>query len=264
MNLTQIHPNAKLGKNVTVEAFSTIAEHVEIGDGTWIGPHVTIMDYVKIGKNCKVFPGAVVGAIPQDLKFQGEISYVEIGNGTTIRECATVNRGTAASGKYLTKIGDSCLIMAYVHVAHDCLVHDNVILVSFVGLAGEVEIQEHATIGGSSAIHQHTRVGAHAMVSGGSVFGKDIPPYIMAGRRPVSFGGVNTIGLRRRGFSNEKIQEISDIYKIIYGSGLNTTDACKKVEDTFAPSCERDLILQFIGSSKRGIIKAKRPGTDDE
>ncbi|MDR1680654.1 MAG: acyl-ACP--UDP-N-acetylglucosamine O-acyltransferase [Prevotellaceae bacterium] len=255
MNLTQIHPHAILGSGVTVEPFTTVAEHVEIGEGTWIGPNVTIMDYVKIGRNCKIFPGAVIGAVPQDMKFAGEVTRVEIGDRTVIRECATVNRGTAHSGKGTTRVGSDCLVMSYVHIAHDCHIHDHVILVSFVGLAGEVEVEDYAIIGGSSAAHQYTRVGQHAMISGGSVFGKDVPPYILAGHRPLSFGGVNLIGLRRRGFSNEKIQEISDIYKVIYRSKLNTTDACGEVEAAFRPSPERDHILSFIRSSKRGIIK---------
>ncbi len=222
------------------------------------------MDYVKIGKNCRVFPGAVIGGPPQDLKFAGEITYVEIGDNTTLREFVTVNRGTAASGKNITKVGSNAFIMSYVHVAHDCLVGNNVILASYVGLAGEVEIHDHAIVGGSSGAHQFCRVGAHAMISGGSYFGKDVPPYVLAGHRPLSFGGVNIIGLRRRGFSNEKIQEISDIYKIIYGGGLNTTDACLKIEETFGPSEERDAILNFIRTSKRGVIKGVMSSAIDE
>ena len=256
MALNNIHPNAKLGKNVIVESFTSIAEHVEIGEGTWIGPNVTIMNYVKIGKNCKIYPGAVVGGEPQDLKFNDEITHVEIGDNTTLREYVTVNRGTAASGKMLTKIGNNCLLMSYTHVAHDCCVGNNVILASFVGLAGEVEVFDHAIIGGSSGAHQFSRVGAHAMLSGGSMFSKDVPPYALAGRRPLSFGGVNIIGLRRRGFSNEQIQLIGDIYKVIYYSGFNTSDACKKVEETFSASPERDTILEFIRNSKRGVIRA--------
>jgi UDP-N-acetylglucosamine acyltransferase len=264
MLLNDIHPHAKLGKNVTVGSFSSIAEHVEIGEGTWIGPNVTIMDYVKIGKNCKIFSGAVIGAEPQDLKYQGEISHVEIGDNTTLREFVTVNRGTAASGKLLTRVGSHCLLMSYVHVAHDCWVGDNVIMSSFVGLAGEVEVSDYAIIGGSSGAHQFTRIGMHAMISGGSMFSKDVPPYIIAGHRPLSFGGVNTIGLRRRGFSNEQIQRISDMYKIIYGGGYNTTDACNKITESFDPSTERDTILQFIRSSKRGIIKGSMNGCEEE
>lgn len=256
MTLTNIHPEARIGANVIVEPFTSIAKNVEIGEGTWIGPNVTIFDYVKIGKNCKIFPGAVIGAVPQDLKFNDEETWVEIGDNTTLREYVTVNRGTAASGKHLTKVGDNCLLMSYVHVAHDCRVGDHVIMSSFVGLAGEVEVEDFAIIGGSSGAHQFTRVGAHSMISGGSMFSKDVPPYALAGRRPLAFGGVNLIGLRRRGFSNDTITEISNIYKMIYGSGLNVSDACNKVEAEFAATPERDVILKFIRASKRGIIKS--------
>ena len=263
MAINSIHPNAKLGSNVVVENFSTIAEHVEIGEGSWIGPNVTICDYVKIGKNCRIFPGAVVGAEPQDLKFQGEVSYVEIGDNVTIRECATINRGTGASGKNLTKIGNNCLIMSYVHVAHDCVVGNNVVLVSYVGLGGETEIDDFAIVGGHSAAHQFSRLGAHVMLSGGSMISKDVPPYVLAGHRPLSFGGVNLIGLRRRGFSNEQLECIRNIYRVIYQSGLNTTDACNKVEADFEPSAERDTILNFIRKSKRGIIRASVENIDE-
>ena len=264
MTLTNIHPEARIGANVTIEPFTSIAKHVEIGEGTWIGPNVTIFDYVKIGKNCKIFPGAVIGGIPQDLKFANEITYVEIGDNTTLREYVTVNRGTAASGKNITKVGNNCLLMSYVHIAHDCCVGDNVIMASYVGLAGEVNVDDFAIIGGSSAVHQYTRIGAHVMISGGSAFGKDVPPFALAGRRPLAFGGVNLIGLRRRGFSNEKIGEISEIYKLIYNSGFNVTDACKKAETDFPATPERDMILNFIKASKRGIIKSVSGGLEDE
>lgn len=255
MNHSYIHPNAKIGTTATIEPFCYIAENVEIGEGTWIGPHVTILDYVKIGKNCKVFPGAVIGAIPQDLKFAGEISRVEIGDNTTIRECATVNRGTAFSGKALTKIGNNCMIMSYVHVAHDCRIGDNVILVSYVGLAGETNVDDYAIIGGHSAAHQFSTIGAHAMVSGVSSIFKDVPPYVLAGHRPLAFYNLNIVGLRRRGFTNEQIQQISDIYRVIYKSGLNVSDACDKVDAEFEETKEKRAIVDFIRSSKRGIIK---------
>lgn len=250
-----VHPNAKIGANVTIGAFTTIAEHVEIGEGSWIGPNVTIFDYVKIGKNCKVFPGAVIGAIPQDLKFNDEISYVEIGDNTTIRECATVNRGTAASGKSVTKIGNNTLVMSYAHVAHDCVIGNNCILVSYVGLAGETEVDDWAIIGGGSVAHQFSKIGAHAMVSGSSAIGKDVPPYAIAGKRPLSFFGLNIVGLRRRGFTAEQISTIKEIYNVIYQSGLNVSDACKRVEAEFPESVEKRTILDFIAASKRGIIK---------
>jgi UDP-N-acetylglucosamine acyltransferase len=250
-----IHPNAKLGKNVTVGPFSSIAEHVEIGEGTKIESNVVIMDYVKIGSNCHIFPGAVLGAAPQDLKFKGEISWVEVGDDCSIRECVTVNRGTEASGKLKTKIGDNCLIMSYSHVAHDCCIGNNVVLASFTGLAGETDIDDYAILGGKTGTHQFTRIGAHVMTMGGSLVGKDIPPYIIAGHLPLSYGGVNRIGLRRRGFATQKIEEISSIYKIIYQGNLNATDACNKVEQDFPQTEERDLILNFIRSSKRGVIR---------
>ena len=258
-----VHPNAKIGANVKIEPFSYIAENVEIGEGTWIGPNVTIMDYVKIGKNCKVFPGAVVGAIPQDLKFRGEISYVEIGDNTMIRECATINRGTEASGKAKTTVGNNCMIMSYAHVAHDCNVGNNVILVSYVGLAGETEVNDFAIIGGHSAAHQFSKIGAHAMLSGGSMIGKDVPPYALAGHRPLAFAGINLVGLRRRGFTNEQLEQIRDIYRVIYQSGLNISDACAKVEAEFAETAEKRTILDFIKSSNRGIVKGSTDSIEE-
>ncbi|MDR0659432.1 MAG: acyl-ACP--UDP-N-acetylglucosamine O-acyltransferase [Prevotellaceae bacterium] len=256
MELTQIHPEAKLAKDIVVCPFTTIAKNVEIGEGAWIGPNVTIMENVKIGKNCKIYPGAVVGAEPQDLKFQGEETYVIIGDNVTIRECVTINRGTAASGKYKTIIGNNCLLMSYVHVAHDSVIGNNVILASYTGVAGESVIQDWAILGGQTGMHQFTRIGTHAMLSGGSLVGKDVPPYVIAGHHPLSYGGVNRIGLRRRGFTNEKINEMHDIYRIIYFGGLNITDACTKIEAEMPQTEERDIILEFIRTSKRGIIKS--------
>lgn len=259
-----VHPNAKLGANVKIEPFCYISEHVEIGEGSWIGPNVTIYDYVKIGKNCRIFPGAVIGAIPQDLKFKDEISYVEIGDNVTIRECATINRGTAASGKAITKVGNNTLVMSYVHIAHDCVIGNNCILVSYVGLAGETEVDDFAIIGGSSAAHQFTKIGKHAMLSGGSMIGKDVPPYALAGKRPLAFSGINIVGLRRRGFTVEQIERIRDIYRVIYQSGLNVTDACKKVEAEFPESVEKRDILDFIAASKRGIIRCNFNNADSD
>ncbi|MDR1340805.1 MAG: acyl-ACP--UDP-N-acetylglucosamine O-acyltransferase [Prevotellaceae bacterium] len=253
--MNYIHANAKLGKNVTVGPFSCISEHVEIGEGTKIESNVVIMDYVKIGANCHIFPGAVIGAIPQDLKFKGETSRVEIGDNCTIRECVTVNRGTASSGKLKTSIGNNCLIMSYSHIAHDCMIGNSVVMASFTGLAGETDIDDYAILGGKTGTHQFSRIGTHVMTMGGSLVGKDIPPYIIAGHLPLSFGGVNRIGLRRRGFSIQKIEEISSIYKVIYQGNMNTTDACNRVEQEFAQTDERDLILNFIRTSKRGIVR---------
>lgn len=259
-----VHPGAKIGENVKIEAFTTIAEHVEIGEGSWIGPNVTIFDYVKIGKNCKVFPGAVIGAIPQDLKFNDEVSYVEIGDNVTVRECATINRGTAASGKGRTTVGNNTLIMSYVHIAHDCSVGNNCILTSYSGIAGETDVDDWAIIGGGSLAHQFTKIGAHAMIAGGSEIGKDVPPYALAGRKPLSYAGINIVGLRRRGFTAQQIETIKNIYKVIYQSNLNVSDACKKVEAEFEESVEKRTILDFIAKSNRGIIRFNAGGNGEE
>ena len=208
-----------------------------------------------MGKNCCVFPGAVVGAVPQDLKFDGEVTYVEIGDNVNIRECATINRGTKASGRSVTKIGSNVLIMSYAHVAHDCTVGNNCILVSYVGIAGETDVEDWATIGGSTVAHQFSKIGKHAFVGGGSKINKDVPPYVLCGREPLSYAGVNIVGLRRRGFSSEQIYAIKDMYDIIYNSGMNVSDALAKIESGFPQSEERDTILNFIRGSKRGIIR---------
>lgn len=250
-----LHPDAKIGENVTIEPFAYIAADTIIGDNCWIGPHAVIMEHVRIGNGCRIFPGAVVGAIPQDLKFSGELSYVEIGDNTTIRECATINRGTAASGKALTKIGNNCLIMSYAHIAHDCHVGDNCILVSHTGIAGETDIDDWAIIGGGTMAHQFSRIGAHAMIGGASAINKDIPPYILAARNPIAFEGINIVGLRRRGFTVDDIEEIKNIYSIIYDSDNNVTDACRMVSELFPESKHSKIILDFIKASKRGIVK---------
>jgi UDP-N-acetylglucosamine acyltransferase len=256
-NLTNIHPDAKIGQNVTISPFTTIETDVVIGDGTWIGPNVTIMEGTTIGKNNKIFPGAVIGAIPQDLKFQGEKTTVVVGDNNTIRECVTINRGTSAKNK--TIVGNNNLLMAYTHVAHDCILANNIIIANSTQLAGEVEIDDFAIIGGMSAVHQFCHIGQHVMVSGGSLIGKDIPPYVKAARNPISYAGVNSIGLRRRQFGNEKIQEIQDIYRIIYLKGMNNTDAVKFVEAEMPASKERDEIILFVKNSKRGIMKGYFP-----
>lgn len=259
--LASVHPNAKLADSVEVGPYAFIDEFVEIGEGTKVLPHATIFNYVKIGKDCCVFPGAVVGAIPQDLKFDGEVTYVEIGDRVNIRECATINRGTKASGKGITRIGSDTLLMSYTHVAHDCTVGNHCILVSYVGIAGETDVDDWAILGGSTVAHQFSKIGTHAMVGGGSKINKDIPPYVLCGREPLVYAGVNIVGLRRRGFTGEQIRLIKDIYDIIYFSGMNVSDACDKVEAGFAPSVERDTILKFIRASKRGIIKGSNVGS---
>ena len=251
--LSYIHPQAKIANNVVVEPFVTISKNVEIGQGTWIGSNVCIMEGSRIGENCRVFPGSVIGAIPQDLKFDGENSEAIIGNNTTIRECVTINRGTNYSGK--TEIGQNCLIMAYSHIAHDCKISNNAIIVNSVQLGGHIEVGEWAIIGGLSAVHQYVKIGKHSMISGGALVRKDVPPYTKAAREPLSFVGINSVGLRRRGFKSEKIIEIQNIYRTIFQSKLNNTQAIDKLEAEFPVSKERDEIIDFIRNSGRGIMK---------
>ena len=251
--LAYVHPQARVAKNAVIEPFVNIERNVEIGEGTWIGSNVTIMEGVRIGKNCKIFPGAVIGAIPQDLKYEGEDTTVEIGDNTTIREFVTINRGTKANWK--TVIGDNCLLMAYVHVAHDCSIADGVILANAVNLAGHIDIERNAIIGGLSAVHQFVKIGAHVIISGGSLVRKDVPPFTKAAREPISYAGVNSIGLRRHGFNNEKINEIQDIYRYLYVKGYNVTQAIQYIEANMPSSPERDEILLFIAKSTRGIMK---------
>lgn len=251
--LAYIHPDAKIAPTVVIEPFVSIDKNVVIGDGTRIGSNVTIMEGVRIGKNCTIFPGAVIGAIPQDLKFRGEESLAIIGDNTTIREYVTVNRGTIAKGR--TVVGNNCLIMAYCHIAHDCAIGDNVIISNATQLAGEVTIADYAVIGGGSLVHQFTHIGPHVMLQGGSRVTKDVPPYVKAGREPLSYAGVNSIGLRRRGFSNDQIRDIQNIYRYIYQMRMNTTHAIERVEAELPASKERDDIILFVRNSQRGIIK---------
>ncbi len=251
-----IHPGARIGENVRIEPFVTIAEDVVIGDNAWIGPHVTILNGVRIGNNCKIFPGSVIGGIPQDLKFQGEESIVEIGDNVTIREYCTLNRGTRAN--YRTEIHDNCLLMAYVHVAHDCIIRKNSVLANNVNLAGHIEIGEYAILGGLTAVHQFVKIGEHAFVGGGSLVRKDIPPYVKAAREPLSYAGINSVGLRRRGFTSEQINHIQDIYRILFVKGYNTRQALKIIETSLRATKERDRIVQFIAGADRGIMKGFR------
>lgn len=255
--LAYVHPESKVADNVVIEPFVTIDKDVVVGEGTRIGSNATILPGTRIGKNCRIFPGAVIGAIPQDMKFRGEYTTVEIGDNTTIRECVTVNRGTIARGK--TVIGNNCLLMAYVHIAHDCVVGNNVILVNSTQLAGEVLIDDWAIIGGMSAVHQFCHIGSHVMLSGGSLVRKDVPPFIKAGREPLSYVGINSIGLRRRNYNNDKIRELQDIYRYIYQKGLNTSQAVEIIEAEMPATPERDEILLFVKDSKRGIIRGYFP-----
>ena len=248
-----IHPAAKIHPSVVIEPFVTIDQNVEIGEGTHIGSNVTIMEGARIGKNCNIFPGAVISGIPQDLKFKGEDTVAIIGDNTTIRECVTVNRGTASKGS--TRVGNNCLIMAYSHVAHDCVVGNNVIISNSTQIAGEVQVDDFAVIGGGSLIHQFCHLGANLFFRGVYLIKKDIPPNFMPGRDPSAYTGVNSIGLRRRNFTNDQIREIQEIYRYLYLSRLNVSDAVDRIEAEIAATTERDEIIEFIRNSKRGIVR---------
>lgn len=251
--LAYIHPQAKIAHNVVIEPFSTIHANVEIGEGTWIGPNVTIFEGARIGKNVKIYPGASISAPPQDLKYQGEETETFIGDNTVIREYVTVSRGT--SDRYKTVIGSDNLLMAYVHVAHDCVIGSNIIIANAVQIAGHVIVDDFAIIGGSSAIHQFVKIGSHVMVSGGSLVRKDVPPFTKAAREPLTYAGINSVGLRRRGYTADKINEIQEIYRYIFLKGLNNSKAVDLVELELPSSKERDEIIKFIRSSDRGVLK---------
>ncbi len=251
--LVNIHPEAVIGNNVVIEPFATVQKDVIIGDGSWIGPNAIIWEGSRLGKNVKVYPGASVSSIPQDLKFAGEKTETFIGDNTVIRESVTISRGTV--DKHKTVIGKNCLLMAYVHIAHDCIVGDNCIFANAVQVAGHVTIEDWTIIGGASALHQFVKVGAHVMLSGGSLVRKDVPPYTKAAREPLTYAGINSIGLRRRGFSPEKIIEIQEIYRFIFLKGMNNSKALDVVENELPVSQERDYIINFIRSSERGVMK---------
>ncbi|MDC0104613.1 acyl-ACP--UDP-N-acetylglucosamine O-acyltransferase [Bacteroidia bacterium] len=251
--LAYVNPGAKIADTVVIEPFVTIHKNVEIGEGTWIGSNVTIMEGARIGKNCKIFPGAVISAIPQDLKFNGEDTITEIGDNTTIRECVTINRGTVAKGK--TVVGQNCLLMAYCHIAHDTILGNHVIIGNGTQIAGEVIIHDYAILSGLVAVHQFVNIGPHVMISGGSLVRKDVPPYTKAAREPLSYEGVNSIGLRRRGFTAEKIGEIQEIYRKLYLRGMNNAKALINIETEMPATQERDEIISFIRKSDRGVMK---------
>ena len=242
-----VHPDAQIGENVEIE------RDVVIGDGTVIMNNVTILNGARIGKNCRIFPGAVIAGIPQDLKFKGEETLAIIGDNTTLRECVTVNRGTASKEK--TVVGNNCLIMAYCHVAHDCTIGDYVIISNASQVAGEVVVDDHAVIGGGTLIHQFTHIGPHVMIQGGSKINKDIPPFVKAARDPIAYTGINIVGLRRRNFSNEDINAIQEIYRYLYLSQMNVSDALSRIESEIPQSDVRDQILAFARASTRGILR---------
>lgn len=251
--LAYVHPGAKIAKNVVIEPFTTIHNNVVIGEGTWIGSNVTIMEGARIGKNCSIFPGSVISAIPQDKKFNDEDTLTIIGDNTTIRECVTINRGT--SDRMKTVIGNNCWIMAYCHIAHDCVVGDNCVFSNQSTLAGHIVVGDYVVLAGMAAVQQFCSIGKHAFVTGGSLVRKDVPPYVKAGREPLSYVGVNSIGLRRRGFTTEQIREIQNIYRILYQKNYNNSQAVRIIEAEMEATQERDEILQFIKNSQRGIMK---------
>lgn len=251
--MNDIHPNAKLGKEVEVGNFTTIYEDVEIGDGTQIGPNVTIYPGARIGKNCRIFPGAVIAAIPQDLKFAGEYTTCEIGDNNTIRECCTVNRGTAASGK--TVIGNNNLLMAYVHVAHDCVVGDHCVFANNATLAGHIIVGDYVILGGKTACLQFIHIGAHAITQGGALVDKDIPPFVKAARYPIQYAGVNSLGLQRRGFSREAINNITDIYRYVFQKGWTISHAVEEIKERYGNTDEGKQVLSFIGNANTGLMR---------
>ena len=251
--LANVHPEATIGNNVTIEPFATVHKDVIIGDDCWIGSSSIIWDGARLGKGVKIFPGASVSSLPQDLKYAGEKTETHIGDNTVIREYVTISRGT--SDKLKTVIGKNCLLMSYVHIAHDCIIGNNCIFANAVQVAGHVDIDDWAIIGGASALHQFVKVGSHVMVSGGSLVRKDIPPYTKAAREPLTYAGINAVGLRRRGFTSERINEIQEIYRIIFLKGLNNSKAIEMVSKEIKQSPERDLIIGFVRDSERGIMK---------
>lgn len=254
--LTNVHPNAKVHDSVEISPFVTIEEDVEIEEGGWIGPNAVIHNGTRIGKNCKIFPGAIVGGVSQDLKYRGEESILVIGDNVTIREYCTLNRGTAAN--FSTRIGNNCLLMAYVHIAHDCVLGDHCILSNNVNLAGHISIGDYAIIGGLAAVHQFVKIGEHAFIGGGALVRKDVPPFVKAARNPLSYVGVNSVGLRRRGFSTEKIHHIQDIYRIMFVRGLNHTTAVNHIREEIENSKEKERILEFVLESERGLMRGFR------
>ena len=256
--LSYIHPDAKIAANVVIEPFTTIHKDVVIGEGTWIGSNVTIMNGARIGKNCKIFPGAVISGEPQDLKFEGEITTAEIGDNTTIRECVTINRGT--KDRFKTVIGKNCLIQAYSHIAHDCIVGDNCIFSNSSTLAGHITVGDYVVLAGLVAVHQFCHIGSHAFVTGGTLVRKDVPPFIKAAREPIAYAGVNSVGLRRRGYTTEQITEVQNIYRVLFVQNRNLSKALDLVEAEFEPTELRDEILTFVRDSNRGVVRGFNQG----
>lgn len=248
-----IHSDTEIGKGTRIEPFSSIYEDVKIGDNTWIGPNVTLFPGTRIGSNCKIFPGAVIGAEPQDLKFNGEYTTVEIGDGTSIRECVTIHKAT--EDKWVTKVGKNCLLMAYAHIAHDTWIGDHCVLANQVSIAGHVEIEDWAILEGLVAVQQFIRIGAHSFIAGASLVRKNVPPYVKAAREPISYVGVNTVGLKRRGFSEDDIRTIEDVYRIIFVQNQNVSKGIEQAEAELKASNQKHEIIEFIKNSPKGVMK---------
>lgn len=254
-SLSVVHPNAKIAAGVKIGPFSYVEDDVEIGEGCVIGNGVTIHSGSRLGTDVKVAPGAVIGGEPQDLKFAGEYTTTHVGDGTSIREYVTINRGTAAAGK--TVVGKNCLIMAYAHVAHDCVLGDNIVIANNVNLAGHVELEDYVIIEGQVGVQQFVRIGKHSFIAGGSLVRKSVPPYVRAAREPLSYIGVNRIGLQRRGFGIKSINRIHEIYRILFVKGLNITNAVTEIEAAVPVCEERDDVVRFIAATeKTGIIRS--------
>ena len=252
-NMSIISKKAKIGRNVSIGPYCIIEDNVTIGDNTNIGSHTVIKEYTEIGKNCNIFSHCVIGEVPQDKKYDGEKSHLIIGDNNTIREFCTLNRGTVESG--LTKVGNNCLFMAYVHIAHDCILKNDIILANGVQLGGHVSIDNYGIVGGMTPVHQFCKIGSHAFVGGGLRVVQDVPPYIIANGEPLKFSGINILGLRRRKFSSEQRNNIKKVYKLIYNSNYNLSQAIDQIENSF--DCNDNSIqdiIKFIKSSSRGLI----------
>lgn len=254
-SLAVVSPEAQIGSNVEIQPFAIVEGDTIIGDDSVIESHAIIKRGTRMGKSCRVFPGAIVGSIPQDLKYKGEKTTLEIGDRTTIREYCTINIGTVENDK--TVIGNDCLIMAYCHVAHDCIIHDNVILVNNVNLAGHVEIEDFAILGGLTAVQQFVKIGKHTYIGGGSLVRKDIPPYIRAAKEPLAYIGINGVGLSRRGFSEEQIKHINQVYKNLYAAGYNISQATQHINTEVETPYAKE-ILSFVTESKNGVVGSIR------
>ena len=250
--MSVISKKAQIGKNVSIGPYCIIEDNVIIGDNTIIDSHTIIKEYTEVGENCNIFSHCVIGGVPQDKKYNGEKSKLVIGNNNTIREFCTLNRGTEESG--ITKVGNNCLFMAYVHIAHDCYLKNDIILANGVQLGGHVTIDNYGIVGGMTPVHQFCKIGMHSFIGGGLRVVQDVPPYIIANGEPLKFSGINILGLRRRKFSSIQRENIKKAYKLIYNSNYNISQATKKIKNTFNIDDSINDILDFIKSSSRGLI----------